>query len=536
MGTPEESGDITYRHDSRDWEQSLAHLIVEIDSALDADRWDTIASIIDDYFFALSLSSPETIDRVWERARPEWLAENPRYLMAAAITAAVRKPFTMVNANADRDFESWVAAQASPVARDVLGVKIAVLRRNLAAGLFDQAALVADDIELVILTSTAHDGFDDILPSVLVRIGVVRLLCGSSSLAIAAFSEAWRWSMSTYPHPFAPFAAAYCALVHALDGDFAQAKTWLERCSDVPETPPVNTMQFRLLPAVMLARALVAIGSAERDTAQAALRQLTHGIELGELWWVALHARSRCSLYWGDRARAVHELESEMRAYPSLSHADFLPGIVLRSDLADLHQAQDDFEAGEHALSELSVHPPHPAAVGSLARHLFLIGNGPKALALLDSCSRPAAIDRQPPARWEVLRANLAHLTSSFAEEESVRIAAERITRTRAFDAVFDATPDVRRALRAHVQFPESIETLFVPRRAVKLTPREDEILALLERYPTAKALAVVLFISPNTAKSHLGRLYRKLGVENQAQAVRAGRERCRRRTAETGA
>lgn len=54
------------------------------------------------------------------------------------------------------------------------------------------------------------------------------------------------------------------------------------------------------------------------------------------------------------------------------------------------------------------------------------------------------------------------------------------------------------------------------------LTPREQDILALLgEGLPVAQ-LALRLFISTSTAKTHMSKLYEKLGAANRTQAVMA--------------
>src|SRR5690606_5562963 len=103
------------------------------------------------------------------------------------------------------------------------------------SGRFDRAAQDAD--EAVALLSTGEDsaGFDDILGTVLLRVGVARLLCGDLSRAVESFSEAWRWSM-TFPHPLAPYVAGHCALTYALAGDYAHAEKWLARSEADPVT------------------------------------------------------------------------------------------------------------------------------------------------------------------------------------------------------------------------------------------------------------------------------------------------------------
>ncbi len=55
---------------------------------------------------------------------------------------------------------------------------------------------------------------------------------------------------------------------------------------------------------------------------------------------------------------------------------------------------------------------------------------------------------------------------------------------------------------------------------AVTLTPREDEILQLLAEGLSAAQVAARLYISPSTAKTHMSKLYDKLGAGNRTQAV----------------
>jgi DNA-binding CsgD family transcriptional regulator len=52
------------------------------------------------------------------------------------------------------------------------------------------------------------------------------------------------------------------------------------------------------------------------------------------------------------------------------------------------------------------------------------------------------------------------------------------------------------------------------------LTGREAEIMAGIARGKTDKAIAEDLYVSPLTVKTHLQRVYRKLGVKSRAEAM----------------
>jgi DNA-binding NarL/FixJ family response regulator len=73
------------------------------------------------------------------------------------------------------------------------------------------------------------------------------------------------------------------------------------------------------------------------------------------------------------------------------------------------------------------------------------------------------------------------------------------------------SAPDLAGVMRRRLQEP-----------AVKLTPREDEILQLLARGASIAEVAGGLYISQSTAKTHVARLYDKLGAGNRTQAVMA--------------
>jgi DNA-binding NarL/FixJ family response regulator len=61
-------------------------------------------------------------------------------------------------------------------------------------------------------------------------------------------------------------------------------------------------------------------------------------------------------------------------------------------------------------------------------------------------------------------------------------------------------------------------------REVETLSTRERLVLAQVQRGLTVAAIASELYISPNTVKTHLRRLYRKLGVSTRDEAIRAAR------------
>jgi DNA-binding NarL/FixJ family response regulator len=56
-----------------------------------------------------------------------------------------------------------------------------------------------------------------------------------------------------------------------------------------------------------------------------------------------------------------------------------------------------------------------------------------------------------------------------------------------------------------------------------KLSPREREVLTLLSEGLGVAAIARRLYVSESTAKTHISKVYEKLGAANRAQAIMAG-------------
>jgi two-component system, NarL family, response regulator LiaR len=69
----------------------------------------------------------------------------------------------------------------------------------------------------------------------------------------------------------------------------------------------------------------------------------------------------------------------------------------------------------------------------------------------------------------------------------------------------------------------------FVPdekkREDLSITPRELEILQLIAQGMSNKEIAEKLYISENTVKTHLSRVFDKLGAKRRTQAVQLGKE-----------
>ncbi|RJL32917.1 DNA-binding response regulator [Bailinhaonella thermotolerans] len=87
----------------------------------------------------------------------------------------------------------------------------------------------------------------------------------------------------------------------------------------------------------------------------------------------------------------------------------------------------------------------------------------------------------------------------------------------------------IRSAARGETALSPSVATRLMRRvrePAPVLSPRETEILTLLARGLSNKQIAKALFVSEATVKTHLVRVFAKLGVDTRTAAVTAAVER----------
>ena len=67
---------------------------------------------------------------------------------------------------------------------------------------------------------------------------------------------------------------------------------------------------------------------------------------------------------------------------------------------------------------------------------------------------------------------------------------------------------------------PRSTSGLNWPGRGEGLTDRESEILALITQGKSNAEVAALTYLSPNTVKSYIRSIYRKIDVASRTQAV----------------
>ena len=169
-------------------------------------------------------------------------------------------------------------------------------------------------------------------------------------------------------------------------------------------------------------------------------------------------------------------------------------------------------------------------------------GTGLEALSIIER-TRPsvAVVDLELPGARDVsLIAEIRRLGqppqvvvfSAYAGEERVQraLAAGAISYVRKGTPSDELVAIVRAAADGESRLPPEIAAYVVNAlrspRATRLTERERQILQLVAKGQTNKAIASGLAISERTVKFHVGEILARLGASNRAQAVDLARER----------
>jgi DNA-binding CsgD family transcriptional regulator len=158
---------------------------------------------------------------------------------------------------------------------------------------------------------------------------------------------------------------------------------------------------------------------------------------------------------------------------------------------------------------------------GVLANALRLAGKLEEAREQLEIS---LALERRRPGSLPLARLLLTDARLALAERDRARAR----TSLRAARAIFDTYPDVGTHVRAEIAHTESELATRSDAAGLGSAPTEAELRVLAELAQTASRaqIAAHLYLSEATIKSHLRRLYRRLGANNRTDALAAARER----------
>ena len=532
-----------HRAEASQVENILAHWYAVHDApgmafthAVNAQQWGFVIALLDAHATELFCLRPDAVSRALALAPPELIA--PHTIVSVLRTIALELPIDPQDLSApQRLTTAEVSALArSPHARQALESHLWLLTLFRARCLFDQAAIAHDNVrallrEALALKTRQVAGLQSLS---LLHCGLLSTLGGESAVAIVEFKEAYSSApWSAFP-ALAADAAGHLAMSYAMMGDLRKASIWLDREEGPSDAP--NRPARRGSSASTIADALIAARSLEGGRCTKALAELEASAH-DELWPFAAYVRTIHALVWGDACNALDELEEACTQTDLLSLASTHGGVanaLITAARAELLMALD---RGNHAKVVLDAsNDIHPLLTVARARLALLTGDNDKAIALANLVpTSPSSIRRvaSPIHRMETM------IISSVAHHRRgmENIATDLLRRAlnqadmlgcrlpiacaphQALAEISAHSPSVQACLAA--QGIASLPEIYPEKVSlVTLTDREHAVLEKLAAGMQIRDIASRSFVSPNTVKTQLQSIYRKLKATSRQQAL----------------
>ncbi|MFV0435376.1 MAG: LuxR C-terminal-related transcriptional regulator [Leucobacter sp.] len=354
------------------------------------------------------------------------------------------------------------------------------------------------------------------------QIGSTYLAAGSSSRALTEFAVSRQLAALTSLPDAERLVLGRAALTHAVRGSLSEAERALLNCRSLASASPAHRAAAEATENV--ADALV---QAERLSAEAseALSRLEPFDSFQMTWAFALLARTRYLNATRHPDEALEIIHLTRETHPT-QQGNFVLDVYESATIDALIANGEITEAAEVARSSL----PHKAPLTHLALVRLALHS-----ADLETATRQLREVETSSKSGVGLRIEVALLTAwvQFARAGSLdEVTAARVlqyglqTRNR---RLFSYLPiqliEEVKSFASEAEAASLTATLSglshgdLPTRP-KLTNSELRVLQALAQHQTTASIAKSFFVSPNTIKSHLQSLYRKLGCSTREQAV----------------
>lgn len=305
-------------------------------------------------------------------------------------------------------------------------------------------------------------------------------------------------------------------------GDIPAAKSLLKRIDDA-NLPARWRWTYHGYFAV-LARAQIALEAGEFSEARTHLVSVEHHFSTIEHWPFALSVAAAVDLADGSITEGLVEIKASLHDRTLPVTSPYTRAIILRRK-ALLLLAEGSKPAANAVLRAL------PSSVETtVVRTLrdFLAGNTERALVTLASCRGSEPTQRRPRADATMLallavvarRLQRDEMAQSYAAE-AVAIMVKYELRT---PLIALPAEDARwLAELTGIDLAPNADLFRMLPHFEELSRREQDVLFAMTVYPTREEVAASLHVSPNTIKTQISSIYRKLGVSTREAALMRG-------------
>lgn len=352
-----------------------------------------------------------------------------------------------------------------------------------------------------------------------VQAGITQMLAGEFPSAIARLTSAKILPTSSGLSFLHRDAYVKTALIHALFGDQYVANALLQRAEGVERT--ASWAESGIDVCVTLTQLALKRGVPTRR--DLSVLDTIPMYDLGEMWpFYVLTLHRLYSAAGLDDEVLTRLLLLEQAEFPR-RNGDGLPGSVFAMCIAASAALTGQIALAESRMQEAD--QTMPVTQVTVALVALRDGRPADALRILDEL-RPHT---QSLRQTEIWRGSLevAALLALGDDEQAASVVRNMQEQMGAFgeDEILVREPKLRTFFAKQLHQLASEQAADSEADRPILTSRESEVLALLAENVKRDDIAMLLFVSVNTVKSHQRTLFKKLGVTNRAAAVsEAGR------------
>ncbi|MFT4233884.1 MAG: LuxR C-terminal-related transcriptional regulator [Microbacterium sp.] len=406
-----------------------------------------------------------------------------------------------------------------------LATMLSLVTRGQTAELPD--ALDAVDRDLADVTNvTYHD--DDLRMIALLESGLAAVQLGDFARGLGLYTLAQLQVTSPTLVPLTRLAYLRAALVHCCFGDPADGLRALDRANELPRLSSWLEIEATADEAIVRAATSLEDFASAREQLDAIPMHT-----LGPSWPFYIVTLRRVLLRMGDPAEFVKRLTLlEQLRFP------MTPGIGFTGSVLAAVRAEYLLFRGDTGRAAEVMRTMDQSYIGTIAQQMWmelLSGRQRRAISLASELSRsPAGRGLRDVEVWRCAGLATAYfgLGDADAAIEVLRSVLQVAGGLLPQDIGY-FSPDLREFAIEHVEGWPAADSRWTKLAThghrdagISLTKREREVIRLLATDLKRDDIAAALFISPNTLKSHLRALFKKIGVSSREAAVlRAHRE-----------
>jgi LuxR family maltose regulon positive regulatory protein len=495
--------------------------------AADAGSWPVALDILERHWVVMVTRHLSRLRELLDEVPDDLLQQRPSVQAGKAVFVGMLAHAPALDPTLPDSDADVFALAADPAVATVIHVATVQAIGLRVAGRYLDAVTMTRRVEA--LATAAVDRQPSLvhgqLPILRLQWAITFQLAGADIDATAQFMQAYHGAAAGDIGFVARNSAGNLALLWAVSGHIPRARMWLARELDFDDGGAVLAPMVRVGGAV--ATALTCMDQLDVDAARTTLEELGEPTHREELWAYIAYACAQYALLTGSAYSASALLQRLAAERVVQCSPTSLARVLITAARIDLHLALDQANLAAACLTETTL--DHPMLITAAARVALHTGDPERALTIVAQSVSPDS--GAPRVYIEALLVQAAAHWALGASEKAIRCwrtACELADQSECYRPFTTLATSVRNALamESGTAPARAVEISVFPEAIafVELTTREREILTSLAAGLSQQQIAIKQFVSPNTVKTQVRSLYRKLGAHSKAEALTIAR------------